>query len=117
MSSPTRDLPSRGLLGKLLHLARSWWRSDRPRASPREGRLLRITPPCLVRVGDTIVELTSRTVGETAAGPYLIYRGRSPTGPCSIRVRPTGTRGVASAYGLGSGEERSLSDEDVEVLG
>lgn len=117
MSSPMRDVPARGALARLVRLARSWWRCDRPRASPREGRLLRLTPPCLLRVGDTLVELTSRTVGETAAGPYLVYRGRSPTGPCSIRVRPVGPRGAATARGLGSLPERSLSDDDVEVLG
>ena len=112
-----RSPRSPGLLGKLLALVRSWWRCDRVRVSPREGRLLRLKPPCLVRVGDTIIDVTSRTVGETAAGCYLLYRGHSSTGPCSIRVRPSGPRGVVTASGSGFREARPLSDEDVEVLG
>ena len=57
------------LLKQLHGLARSWWRIDSIRISPAEGRLLRLQPPCYLRLGAEVLEITRRrTVGQS-----LIY--------------------------------------------
>ncbi len=59
----------RGLLTRLANLVRllpAWWQADRVRASPREGRLLRIMPPCIVRISGTARRAHA---GSTAGSP------------------------------------------------
>jgi hypothetical protein len=86
----------------------AWWAVDRVRCSPADGRLLRVVPPCLVRVRGDIWEIVSRVVGEDAEGGFVVYRcaaGRE------LSARPL-VRGVALSIG---GVE--LDEVEVEVIG
>ena len=63
-----------------LDTLRRWWLSDRIRASPRDGKLLRIPVGACVRIGDTVARVTGRTIGENGAGACEVtYVCRSAT--------------------------------------
>ena len=44
----------------LTSLVRSWWHVDQIRVSPVEGRLLRLQPPCYLRINTETIELVQR---------------------------------------------------------
>ena len=44
----------------IVALARSWWQVDRIRTPPRDGALLRLSPPCLVRVRGAVLGFAAR---------------------------------------------------------
>lgn len=103
------------LLGSVWQLALSWWQTDRPRASPREGRLLRLAPPAILRIDERLFEVVSRTVGESAAGPFVTYACRCGEAMSELRVSPAGSDFVASVHWTQGGREVELSEDDVEV--
>jgi hypothetical protein len=101
----------------ILRLIRCWWQIDRPRVSPREGRLLRISPPAIVKIGSQLFEVVSRTAGEGPAGPYVVYRCCSGDRSCDLTVELAGTAAIA-AISLACGDTTvQLSEDDVEVFG
>ena len=61
----------RRLAVDLLRLVRSWWRADRIRSMPPEGRLLRMSAGTLVTVRSHPAEIVGRSVGQTPAGVDL----------------------------------------------
>lgn len=65
---------AQALWSQLRELLRAWWRVDRIRVSPREGRLLRLVPPCYLEYGGDLWLVESRAVGTGAAGGYVTYR-------------------------------------------
>src|SRR5688572_8054988 len=56
------------LLVSIRNLIDSWWRVDRIRASPREGRLLRIEPGTIVTINGEMLEITERIIRDTPRG-------------------------------------------------
>jgi len=68
-------------LGRLLH---SWWRGDRIRVSPEEGRLLRLRPPCWLLIDGATVEVVGRTVPD--AGRRVLYSCRTHSGVGTLAV-------------------------------
>lgn len=111
------------LLTDMARLLRSWWKIDRVRISPREGRLLRLKPPCVVVVEDRPAEVLARTLGRnstaTIAGNEewisVVYDCRSVAGSCRLRlsVAPGGT--LEAVYWTTDGQERWVTEESVEV--
>lgn len=116
MSSRIPENPSWRLLSKLSGWIRSWWRVDRVRVSPTEGRLLRLEPPCWLRVEGTLVEVFSRTVGETTGGPFVTYGCRSPAGPCTLSLDPRGQGRTAILRWEKDARKEELSSRQVEVF-
>jgi hypothetical protein len=104
------------LLRDVFRLIASWWQVDRVRVSPHEGRLLRLEPPCVMVVESRPAEVLARTVGRTAAGPFVVYDCRSATGPCQLRVVPLGEGYVSRVSWIEDGRERELAADDVEVF-
>ncbi|MBI4604553.1 MAG: hypothetical protein HY721_21535 [Planctomycetes bacterium] len=77
------------LLRSLADLLLAWWCADRVRASPREGRLLRLEPGSVLRVAGRPAAVVGRRVGETAEGPYVAYECECESGPAALVVRHT----------------------------
>lgn len=105
------------LLSSAGELVRDWWRVDRVRASPREGRLMRLRPPCIIRVGGQVVEVLRRSVGQTSAGSYVTYDCDNGAGPCRLRVTPVGTTHYPIVHWFESGQEREISEDQVVIFG
>src|SRR5689334_9602818 len=84
-----------------LEALRAWAMSDRIRASPRDGKLLRLPVGACVRIGDTVTRVTGRTVvvggGEdraeityrcqSAIDDFEMLVALSSTTPPALRVR------------------------------
>jgi hypothetical protein len=64
----------------LSQLVRSWYMHDRIRASPVEGRLLRVQPGDLLTVGSRDVIVVDRSVAEGPAGLCVRLICRTETG-------------------------------------
>jgi hypothetical protein len=98
-------------LARLLHW---WWRSDRIRAPPSEGRLLRLVPPCFLRIAGEPVEVVSRDVTFAGDRQLIMHRCQSEAGEFELAVRlKDGGPEVCMRRG---GRDRLLAAEDVEVI-
>jgi len=100
----------------LLECVRSWWRVDRIRASPTEGRLLRLHPPCFVVIGGRSFEIAHRVVGQDAEGPFVDYQIDSQAGPARLLVRLIVETSQTVIRWIGPDGERSLLPQDVDVF-
>jgi len=105
------------MIRSIVQLIHSTFQADRVRASPREGRLLRLWPPCIIKVRGRTVEVLRRIAGENATGPFVLHRCRTSTGPCELRVTPAGLGEAPSVEWIEDGREVPLSEEEVEVYG
>jgi hypothetical protein len=93
----------------------SWWRVDRPRISPREGCLLRIAPPAILRIGSRLLEVVSRTVGENSAGPFVAYECRCGEEVSELWVAPVSHCHTTAVRWLHAGRDELLDEDEVEV--
>ena len=99
----------------VVRLVVGWWRGDRVRVSPEEGRLLRLEPPCFVVVAGRPAEVLSRTLGHDPGGAFVAYECRSAGGSCRLRIG-LGADGAASDVAWTFDEmQRSLRPEEVET--
>ena len=94
-------------LARLLHW---WWRSDRIRAPPSEGRLLRLEPPCFLRIAGEPAEVVSRHVD----GQLITHCCHGAAGDFELAVRLT--EGGPEVRMRRGGRERLLAAKDVEVI-
>jgi hypothetical protein len=53
----------------------AWWHRDAIRVSPREGRLLRLQPPCIINIDEHEILVEKRTVADHPQGAQVIYDG------------------------------------------
>lgn len=100
------------LAADVVSLFRAWWRQDRIRSSPREGKLLRLAPGAILCIAGRTIEVESRDVIETGQGSILRYRCRD-TDICPelwITLRP-----VPLIVWSCGGEELGLTVDDIEV--
>ncbi|MFM9963230.1 MAG: hypothetical protein ACKV2Q_18635 [Planctomycetaceae bacterium] len=105
-----------GFITALLDCLRSWWRVDRIRTSPAEGRLLRLHPPCFVVIGGRSFEVAHRVVGQDAEGPFVDYNIHSSDGPARLLVRLIVETSQTVIRWIGPEGERSLMPREVEVF-
>jgi hypothetical protein len=96
---------------RLLHL---WWSADRIRISPREGRLLRLPLPCLLRIRGELIEVTARRVVHSAAARHLVYRCTSAGAAYELTVTSR-SLGRQVVIRRGAAEE-VVADEDIEII-
>lgn len=106
----------RELCRDFVRLVVAWWRVDRVRVSPEEGRLLRLEPPCFVVVAGRPAEVLSRTLGRDPGGPFVSYECRHAQGDCRLRVGLTIDGATAAVSWTTDGVERSLRPEEVETF-
>ncbi len=105
----------RSLLSTLLALARAWWRHDRVRASPNEGRLLRLGPGAVLRIAGRRAVVQHRRVGETAEGSYVAYECEGEAGPSQLLLRHTAGRIHSTASWREGGAEQTIGADSVEA--
>lgn len=100
-------------LGSLLH---SWWQRERIRVSPTDGRLLGLTPGCVVIIDGTPAQVVARERGPPAGEPRVIYVCRTRAGTAILQVRRRqGERGCQVRW-RESDFVRDLTEDDIEVL-
>lgn len=104
------------MIQALLDCVRAWWRVDRIRASPREGRLLRLHPPCLLVIQDRLIEIVRRVVGQDAEGPFVVYDCHDGGDSAQLLVRPIAESSRTSIRWIGPDSGRSLAEEEVSVF-
>lgn len=95
-------------------LLRSFWRVDRIRTSPADGRLLRLQPPCILVVDGRPMEMVARTLVHAAEGTTVSYVCRlgQDEGRLTVPVAGGSTAVVWTTYGV----ERRLTADQVEVF-
>jgi hypothetical protein len=109
-------------LTRWLNRLRLWARSDRIRASPREGRLLRLRPGACVRVGDACAaRVIAREVRECpgdGAAAEVRYTCQTATSEFHLHVcaGETGSLNVWLEPG-GAERRRPLPPESVDAFG
>jgi hypothetical protein len=96
---------------RLLHL---WWFADRIRVSPREGRLLRLQPNCILRICGEWAEVMERRVADRSSGQVVVYRCAAGAGNYELALRPI-QRGVEVVLWRGD-RCHLITEEDVEVF-
>jgi len=74
---------------QMAELVRSWWRVDRIRVSPREGRLMRLTPDSWLEYEGEMWRVESRSVGTGPAGDFVTYRCSSEGRTGVLSVSPS----------------------------
>lgn len=104
------------MLSLMLETLRSWWRVDRVRASPNDGRLLRLHPPCFVVIGGRSFEISHRVVGHDAIGPFVDYNIVGHDGPARLLVRLMIETSQTVIRWIGPDGERSLDPSDIGVF-
>ncbi len=103
------------LVGAAMGAARAWFEADRIRASPREGILLRLRPPAIVRVRGKTLEVTSRRVVEGPPADLVCYGWSGPDGRAGeLLVVPLPR---AAVLFLENGAGVPLAEDEVEVVG
>ncbi len=117
MSSLLYALPR--LFETVWKLIRSWWCVDRVRISPREGELLRLDVPCILRIGAKVVQVSKRRVGQKRGSPYVVYEGCDEHGPCELWVSPVGATTCPRVrwVSLDAMSELDIPAEEIEVFG
>src|SRR5204863_3725547 len=94
----------------------SWWaRGDRIRVSPRDGRLLRLTRGCYVRVAGKPAKVMSRQIARCAEGLFVAYDCESAAGPFQLTVRHDDAAGAMLRV-RSAGVDRAVDEADVEVI-
>ena len=104
------------MIRAFLDCLRAWWRVDRIRASPRDGSLLRLSPPCLVVIGGQSFEIAHRIVGQDVAGPFVDYDLRGEDGSARLLVRLTIETSQSVIRWIGPDGEWPLDETEVAVF-
>lgn len=104
-------------LARWFRLLRSWWQADRVRVSPLEGRLLRMQPPCIVRVLGRYAQVRGRRTGQTPRGPYVCYDCELDDGHAQLWVEPIGPLCGQRVRWIEPAKEHLLDAREVEVFG
>lgn len=105
-----------GLWSQLRDLFRAWWRVDRIRVSPREGRLLRLAPPCYLERDGEFWLVESRAVGTGTTGSYVTYRCSAEGRQAVLTVTPA-SAGREQVQWFANGACQAVSADEFEVYG
>lgn len=104
------------LLHQLASFASAWWRRDRIRCSPNDGRLLRLTPGSALLVRGKPAVVLRRRVGQTIESAYVAYECDTVTGSCELRVEPIGVSPRARILWRDGAVTMDLGEEDVSAF-
>ena len=115
-TKPNRDT-AMTLMGTLTELVGHWWQGDRVRVSPAQGRLLRLQPPCILRIGDRVYEVIDRRVGNVPEGAFVAYGCDDGVEHCELRVFPVGLTAQPRVLIRTSNGEVELEACDILVFG
>ena len=104
------------LFQTMLDCLRSWWRVDRIRSSPTEGRLLRLQPPAFLLIDGRTIEVTRRVIGQDRDGAFVSYDCLENGSTGRLMVRLAADLGTLPVRWIGTGGERVLDERDVSVF-
>ncbi len=99
----------------LFNWLRAWWESDRIRASPRDGRLLRIQVGDLLKVEHLEFEVVSRSLDSTGHRQLLRLSCLGSSGPASLEVVVDENITRQTATWNHSGIECDIDQNEVQV--
>lgn len=104
------------MIRELFQLVQSAVCRDRIRVPPSDGRLLRLSPPCVLMIGTETVSIVGRTVGSRKGRPCVRYELESQ--------RSTGTLVVELQQNLrceitleASSIHQPIAEDDIVVFG
>ena len=106
----------RSLVQAIIELLRSWWRVDRIRSSPVEGRLLRLQPPAFLVIEGRTIEITRRVAGQDRDGPFVVYDCLENGSDSRLLIRPTVDCVTMLVRWMSSCGERTIDDREVSVF-
>lgn len=105
------------MLRALIGFCQSVLCRDRIRVSPSEGRLLRLSPPCVLTIGSETVQIVSRTVSATTDGPSVQYECETDYGVARLTVKLTEAMRTQVDWSPPDGRPIPLAETDVVVFG
>ena len=105
----------RRLAREALALLCAWWRVDRVRVSPREGRLLRLEPPCFLIVDGRLAEVLGREQDPSVDGRLVVYSCLTDSGRGELRVALHGPGRQLEVRWVDTAGEKSLTEEEIAV--
>jgi len=98
-----------------LALVAAWWRTDRVRISPREGRLLRLEPPCFLIIEGRLAEVLGRKQVSGGERPAVSYSCLTDHGPGELVVAVPERGSRLQVKWLDAEGERTLGEEEIPV--
>lgn len=106
------------MLTAISRLVRGWWRVDKVRISPQEGRLLGLQPPCYLHIGEQTVEVIARQalVEDSACAVIYHCKGEQEQEQCELRVELTGLRQLPHVQWSVGSDVRELSVDEIEIF-
>jgi len=93
----------------------AWWRADRVRISPREGRLLRLEPPCFLIIEGRLAEVVGRELAAGPGAPLIIYSCLTDSGTGELRVSPSEAGRRLEVKWIDAAGEKTLGEEEITV--
>ena len=90
----------------------AWWSKDRVRASPREGRLLRVSLGSILVIRCIRYEVVRRNLLGTPQDAAVRYLCEGPDGPAELRVTASD---VPAILLIDHGSEYELSEAELEI--
>jgi hypothetical protein len=103
-----------GLWRDLCQLAWSWYSHDRIRASPAEGRFLRIRPGDLLTHGGVDAIVVDRSISEGSAGLCIQLTCQVETGIGELHLTATDPETLRLTW-IEAGHCREIAAADVEI--
>lgn len=109
------------LTSDCVDLVLAWWKRDRIRVRPSEGRLFRLRPGtvlCFSGSPDSLpatAEVVARSEGRDPRRPGVCYSCSASQGDGELIVTRDG-EGVARIQWLAGGRSRELLADDIEVF-
>jgi hypothetical protein len=107
------------MLGKWVpHLVKSWWRDDRIRVSPREGRLLRLHAPCYLLIGGMLVQVLERESRsqESNGRASVVYSCWTSSGPGELLVEPGDFSNASLVIWCHKGCAENVLEAEIEIF-
>lgn len=94
-------------------LVRAWWKVDRIRVRPAEGRLLRLQPGCVISVEQRPVEIIRRHTKQSDASGTVLYDCSTADGTANLVVVSDGNGHVCQLAWVEGGGTRLLLETDI----
>jgi hypothetical protein len=101
---------------QLARLMRSWWRADRIRVSPREGRLRRLACGTLLRICDQWFEIESRTVTAGPGAVLVTYECTAANRKARLHVQTANAGDADSVRWQDAAADREVDAATIEIF-
>jgi hypothetical protein len=103
------------LVRRFVQIARTWWRQDRIRISPREGGLLNIQPGDLLSIGETQAEVQARSVLPDINGLTLCLDCCTASGLARLSINVTANGKPSALIWEEAHRRENVAEHDLEI--